>query len=176
MYQRQTVAQLFTTMGIRSHYRLGTNAKSLCKPSVCVCLCVCMFLGMHFSSGVYMNARYKDLWRKIISLKRYSHYAAGYAEGLPARRFYCTLCCKVSRNKSSLVVTPLRSARLSPPPIRPGGWIFQKATTTSVWCPPPPPPPKQKTHRNTATRPPNAPPALRQKWFGLHLRYGLIIT
>lgn len=40
MYQRQTVAQLFTTAGIRSHYRLGTNAKSLCKPSVRVCVCV----------------------------------------------------------------------------------------------------------------------------------------
>lgn len=38
MYQRQTVAQLFTTAGIRSHYRLGTNAKSLCKPSVRVCV------------------------------------------------------------------------------------------------------------------------------------------
>lgn len=56
MYQGQTVAQLFTIAGIQSHYRLGTNAKSLCKPP-----CVCVFIGMCFSSGVYMNVTYKDL-------------------------------------------------------------------------------------------------------------------
>lgn len=32
------VAQLFTTTGIWCHYSPRTNAKSLCKPSLCVCL------------------------------------------------------------------------------------------------------------------------------------------
>lgn len=80
MYQGQRVAQLFTTEGIQSHYRPGTNAKSLCKPSMCVCVRV--FIGMCFSSGVYMTVRYKDLRCKIIWLKRYSHYVAGDAVGV----------------------------------------------------------------------------------------------
>lgn len=55
MYQQQTEAQLFTTTGIQSHYKMGANAKSLSKPRA-----MCMFIEMQFSLGVYMNARYKD--------------------------------------------------------------------------------------------------------------------
>lgn len=40
MYQGQRVAQLFTIAGIHCHYMPGTNAKFLCKPSVCVCVYV----------------------------------------------------------------------------------------------------------------------------------------
>lgn len=114
MYQQKTEAQLFSTPGIQSHYRLGAFATSLCKRSASVYV-------QEYTSPRVFTWTY-DIIKMLDDFIKILRPLCGRK-----RESWESLCAA----ELAEIKAPWRLHRPAlSPPLCPGGWIFKKATST----------------------------------------------